>query len=217
MFFFWIFFSTVPCGVSAPGGFRRENLNPSTGLQTDVFWAAGMMPGTIPTFADLDGDARWDFVAVRLSGYGYRIAVILSSRPEVALLTPPAPLGIVTVHVCDINGDHVQDIPIRSPVVAHPVAVWLGKGDGSFEAVDQRLFQGDRRSVDSAACQNSRRSVDPEILLDPSHSVCEKISVRTGRLDPDPSGFITEARGFVTLQRELSGLAPRSPPSIPVS
>jgi hypothetical protein len=213
----WVLLLAAQWGWAAPGTFTERNHVPLTGAQAGVRSTFGTMPGSVPILADLDGDERWDFVAVRLIGYDYKIAVVLSSRAGVALLTPPARMGLLTVNVCDINGDHVQDILVRSPATAHPVAVWLGKGNGRFEAVDPTLFPDGRTSVDSTAGRKSRRLADPDILFDPVHPVGEKIQVRIGCLDPDPSGSITEPFGFVPPQHEFSGLAPRSPPNIPAA
>jgi hypothetical protein len=206
--------STAQWGEAVPETFNRRIPVLSTIAQMQVPPSAGIMPGTVPIFADLDGDARWDFVAVHLSGYDYKIAVVLSSRAGVALLTPPARLGVITVHVCDVNGDHVQDILVQSPAAPYPVAVWLGRGNGTFEAVDRELLPDDRTAVDSTASRNGHRSVDPDILLDPSYPVCEKADVRIGLADLNPSGFIIGACDSAQLRRECCGLAPRSPPSI---
>jgi hypothetical protein len=215
--FVLLLLSAVQCGISAGVTFNGELYIPSAGTQTKVLPAAGTMPGTVPVFADLDGDARWDSVTVGFSGHDYKIAVVLSSRPGLALLIPPARMGIITVHVCDTNGDDVQDILVRSPTAVHPVAVWLGKGNGSFEAVNPSLFPGDRVSMDSIACQSSRQSADQDVWFDPPQPVAEKIAMKLGHFDLLPSSLVEETTGAFAPQRHSSGLAPRSPPDTPAA
>lgn len=170
------------------------------------------MPGTVPAFADLDGDQIRDFVATRLAANKSRIFVVLSSRSDVTILYSPVQSGIFTVCISDVNNDSLQDIIVRSPGVLRPTAVWLGKGHGIFEAADHSFFQNDLGLTESTACRSSCLQVDQDLLLDPPDTVCEKMNPAFIYSDPEPDGIIIEDSSSVALTCEHCSLTLRSPP-----
>jgi hypothetical protein len=181
-------------------------------LRLGAFGDAGEMPGTVPAVADLDGDHSRDFVAARLAGIKYGVFVVLSSRSDVTILYPPVQWGVFTVCVSDVNNDNVQDIIVRSPAALHPVAVWLGKGNGNFEAADHSFFQNDLGFTESTEFRSSCLQVDQDLMLDPPDTACEKMNLAFIHSDPEPDGIIIGDTISIAVPSQYRSLTLRSPP-----
>jgi hypothetical protein len=189
-----------------------SNISVLEQLRPGAFAGAGEMPGTLPAFAALDGDQSRDFGAARLAGNRCGVFVVLSSRSDVTILYPPVQSGIFTVCISDVNNDRLQDIIVRGPGAFHPAAVWLGKGNGIFEAADHSFFQNDPGLTESTACRSSCLQADQDLMLDPPDTVCEKMNLAFIYSDPEPDGITVEDSSSIALPCEHCSLTLRSPP-----
>ena len=171
------------------------------------------MPGETPAFADFDGDQKQDIAIARLNNDRYKIAVLLSTRSQVAILNPPVQLTGFTVHAYDINNDSLQDIVVTDATATHPLAVWLGNGRGSFEIADQNLFENCFAFTESSGYQNNRRPSDQDALNelpDPAHG---HIAAKFGDPGLERKGFVPCWTHSCALRNVYITTAPRSPPT----
>ena len=202
-----VFDQTIPAQFS--------NADASIPRVPDALAGAGTASCTAPVFEDLDGDRSRDFVTARMVGNKYRVLIVFGSGSGVALLNPPVQPDLLTVHIGDVNNDRIQDIILRSPAASHPIAVWLGRGEGIFEAADQSLFRDDFGFEASPTFKNSSPLVDQDLLPGPLKPVCGKINIGFVLSDPEPDEIAIEDLVAIVLPHRYSSLVLRSPPPVP--
>jgi hypothetical protein len=173
--------------------------------------------GEAPAFADFDGDQKEDMAIARLSKDRYRIVVLLSMSSEAAVLNPSVQLTGFNVQACDINNDSHPDVVVTDAVAKHPLAVWLGDGQGNFEIADQNLFRNAFAFTEPSAYQNSPLSPDQDLLDDSPDPTCGKATRLTVNPELEWKRFVTLRTVFGTLQKAYALIAPRSPPTINTS
>lgn len=208
----WDASASPDCSRKTPGSTSGASV--SEPLRLNALTSSGEMLEPAAISADLDGDHYRDLVAAQIAGDQYKVIVALSSHSHLKVLIPPVQLGGFTVRVCDFNEDGYQDIVVTAPAVLHPMAVWLGNGKGDFEPADQIFFKNDFGLTEPPRYRSYPISFDQDLLLNPAHTVCEKMSLAFVHAGPEPNGFIVEQCGSVALPSEYSCITLRSPPFI---
>lgn len=176
----------------------------------------GLIPGERPVYADFDGDHESDLVRGLLVEDHYEVLVSLSTRSDVIILRSPVQLAGFTIHALDINHDSYPDVVAISPTTPHPLAVWLGDGQGNFKSADRKLFGTDPGFTQSSEYQSGRFLPDPESWTEPLYPVCEPSMVGYLIQPPKTDRTIASVRAFYSAPREYSRTAPRSPPALSV-
>jgi hypothetical protein len=170
------------------------------------------MPGEAPAFADFDGDHKEDVAAARLSDNQYKIVLFLSTRFEMTVLKPPAPLAGFTVHACDFNSDSFQDIVVADAIAKHPLVVWYGDGRGNFEISDQNLFANDSIFAEPSKCDGHRLSPDQDLLDESPDQACGRVARVHANLGLQRTGFFTRTANSCALPNVHASVTPRGPP-----
>ncbi len=197
---------------------KSENSSSPTLSPGSAHWDALLfsrqMLGEVPVVTDFDGDHKADIAKARLVGNQYQIIVHLSSRSEAITLDPLVQLAGFKLLACDINEDSFQDLIVTTPSSRHPLAVWLGDGEGGFRAADQKRF---RCQFEFAASPRYNRCSFPaqqDLLTESFHPVGEKPGLALTNARLEPNGFISCNIVVRSLRSEHFSLTPRSPPVV---
>jgi hypothetical protein len=120
----------------------------SFGIPHDFSTGSGRSSGALPTLAiaDLNGDRRPDL----LVGHGNVVSVLLgngdgSFQPKQDYTTGGLEVG--SVAVADLNGDSKPDLAAAAVSHTARVFVWLGNGDGTFQAPHDYAGGGESLSI----------------------------------------------------------------------
>jgi hypothetical protein len=171
------------------------------------------MPRKAPVFTDFDGDHRVDVATACLIGDQYGIVINLSSRAEVATLISSMPLEGFALLARDINKDSIPDIVVTNSTAAHPLAVWLGDGNGGFKSADQDRFENEFELTSSTRFESRSDPLTFDCISESSDPTCEKTPTSFQHLVPELNGFVCSQAALHRLWLGYFSLSPRSPPA----
>jgi hypothetical protein len=205
----------TPSAVSASHrkslfAFSHDPFFKSSQLRTPTHIAA-MLNGA-SAVADFDGDDKPDIALARLRENQYEIVVFLNTHLDMILSSSFSQLKDFTLHAYDISQDNNQDVILTSPNALHPLAVWLGDGNGGFKSADRSLFKNDFTVTESSRFQNRYIPLSQELLTVCSNPLCEKL-IRAFEGSPlERDGFLACKAHFCALRYVCLSIALRSPP-----
>jgi hypothetical protein len=164
--------------------------------------------------SDLDGDQKVDIADGRFSGTSFSVTVSLTAYPQHTRLSVPVldPAGHELI-AYDLDRDQRTDLILIGPSSIEPVAVWLNRGNGTFERSSRHfavLFGAeDGARFCRRTTQNETQSAIPtggslHDLGSFADIAVDLVSRSLGHLDrPD----------FPLTMRESRSTSPRSPPA----
>src|SRR5205823_4787429 len=117
---------------------------------TTVTYTVGSFPNSV-AFADFNGDGKADLAVVNKNSQ--TVSILLGHGDGTFTAAPPSyiPGGgyAIQVAVGDFNGDGMFDLAVTN-LHGHHVAVFLGRGDGTFETATTFSVNGAAFAVTAA-------------------------------------------------------------------